>query len=158
MKASARKTLRNLSTYVFSNKEFFYELAKIVGKGTGTIGLLYLASKLDLPITVSPCGDISTKNSVKTTLEDLDIPVPNIIFSRNSQDSAINTFLELGKVADWDSYKQRYVEKIYEIAKDCTDENTRMFAVSAINQIAKTMDWDSHRNQAVDYIFKLAKR
>ena len=157
MKSRMNKTLKSLSTHIYSNKEFFLEIGKTLGKGAGTIGLLYLASKLNVPLSISPTGSISNRSSWQNSLSDLNINVPNIIFSRNSQDSAIATFAELGRSADFDSTKRDYVNKIFNIAKDCTDDNTRMLAVSSINQIINAMDWESSKRYATDYILRLAK-
>lgn len=158
MKVRLNRTLKDLSTHIYSNKEVFLEIGKALGKGVSTIGLLYLASKLNLPLTVSPTGDVSTKRGTYDPLENLNINIPNVIFSRNSQDSAITTLTELAKVADFDSVKREYADKIFSIAKDCTDENTRMLAISAINQIINVMDWSSSKRYATDYILKLAKK
>ena len=156
MKVYVTRTLRNLSTHLVSNKEFFLELGKILGKGAGTLGLLYLASKMNIPITVSADGNISTKKSYCNPVKDFNPNVPNIIFSKNAQDSAILSLMQMAEDCDYDSRRIEYIEKIYEIADGDTDDNTRMLAINSINTIISNMDWDSNKRRGANYICKLA--
>lgn len=152
------KALKNLSSLLVDNKELWIDMGKILGKGACAIGLLYISSKLDIPLSISPDGNLSTR-SHKINLSssnDVMVNVPNIIFNKNSQDSAISTFTELGKAASFDSVKEDYVRKIYKIAQDCTDDNTKMLAIAGINAIAKTMCFGSNQNSASNYILKIA--
>lgn len=157
------KTLKNMTKYLSDNKDFFLELGKVVGKGAGAVALLYAASKLNIPLTISPSGALSSisipKEPSNPVFSNSELRIPNIIFSRNSQDSAINTFMELGKAASFDSVKTDYIDKIYKLVSGkCTDENTKMFAISAINEIANTMYFSSGKTTASNYILKIANR
>lgn len=150
MRANTTRTLKNLSILIFSNKEFFYNIAKILGKSAGTLGLLYFASKMDIPITLSQSGDVSTRRPI-----DQNIHFPNIIFSKNPQEAAIDGLIQMANNSSFDSNKMDYVKKIYKIASDGTDDHTQMVAIAAINSIIRSMSFSSSKQQASDYIYKL---
>ena len=157
MKARNSKTLSNLTHYIFENKDFFVNIGKGICKGAGALGLLYVASKMDIPVTLSPSGMSMSSSRVTNHDPIQDIKIPNIIFSKDSKDSAMISLMELGKTAPWDSYKLDYAKKIFDIAKDGTDDNTRMIAISAINAIVNTINFESSKKEAINYICKLAK-
>ena len=145
------QTIKNASNYIYNNRRFFFEIAKGIGKGIGAIGLLYVASKLDLPLSVSPTSGMNLKVSAPDP-----ITVPSMIFAKDSKESAIWSLMELGRKADWDMYKMDYVKKIFRIAKECTDDNDVKSAISAINTITNSMNSSMYQKEAIDYICKLA--
>lgn len=145
------QTVKNLSNYIYNNRRFFFEIAKCIGKGAGAIGLLYIASKLDLPLSVSPTSGMNLNVSAPDP-----ITVPSMIFAKDSKESAIWSLMELGKKADWDIYKMDYVKKIFGIAKECTDDSDVKYAITAINAITNSMHSNAYQKDAINYICKLA--
>jgi len=98
-------------------------------------------------------GDIL--ETVKENM-DTDTLLDTVFTKVKATDQSIDSIASLAKQTTFDSNKLEYVRKIYDIAKDSTDDK-KQYAAKVMGDIAKEIQFNSNKNTVADYICRLCK-